>query len=601
MSSHRTSIATLPSDAIQCDGPLMISNDHFITPDCRLFKRQINGTSFIELKITTKKQFSWPNAKQKLADGTLIDMPNISGFYSKSNRAVVAASLLAYYFKGKLDDVENMRAIRLDPDLPLHADNIKWGTLTEQNNSRMEHLRKKVNPENIVQFVYLSEDELKEYSEWGNYYIKNDGTNIVAKYRFNNELRQVSINTSSDGYYNATFHIDNKPKSIRINRIIAHIHHGLDLDDTTKVVDHKDGNILNNHPSNLEVVDHTENVRRGGLALGLFKVDPSTMKVVETIRCVSEYVSNNENLSKKTIQRVCVSGEVYNNFIWLDQSKEGTLFTKDGDRITLTVIGRSIADIAADVQSQIELLCSPLEGKLPSDAIPVSYIGKQKKAVVNRIDVDASILATIASFDKRELGNVETRDILNERIIEHLPCSYVLSYHGKSKSNQLVLCCSTMIIYMRSSENLSLTDRKCRMCDPTLERDQFDPKIEEGMVPVYEYYSIDPDHSNDVPLTIANRHANMMSGILADSGKYTTNNINYMRMSLFGKTKKVTAKWVEKAGDYPNRYAFKNRYWSFYGPVNGLLDEEAAAKTQWLPTRRLMCSSFQALRTKVFG
>ncbi len=601
MSSHRDSINILPSDAIACDGPLMFSEDHFITPDCRLFKRQTNGTTYVELKITTKKQFSWANAKQKLPDGTIADMPNIPGFYSTANKAVIAASLLAYYFKEKLDNVTNMRAVRLDPEMPLHVNNIKWGTLTEQNSSRMQHQRKKVNPENIVQFVYLTKDELKEYSEWGKYYIKNDGTDVVAKYRFNNQLRQVKINISNDGYHNATFHIDNKPKGIRINRLMAHIHHGLDLDDTTKVVDHKDGNILNNHPNNLEVVDHTENVRRGGLSLRLFKVDPSTMKVVETIRCVSEYVETRKELSKKTIQRVCVSGEVYSNFIWLDQSKEGTLFTKDGNDITLTIVAQSITDIAADVQSQIESLCSPLEGNLPSDAIPVSFIGDQEKAVTKRANIDVSILDTISSFDKRGLGNVESRDLLNVRITDHLPCSYVLSYHGKSKSNQLVLCCSSLIIYTRSSENLSLSERKCRICDPTVNREQFDPKIEEGMIPIYEYYSIDPKYSNDTPLMLVKRHDNMVSGILANNGKYSTNNVARIRMSLFGKIKNDTDKWINKAGDYPNRFDFNHRYWSFYGPVNNRLDEEAAIERQWLTSRRMGCSSFQALKAKVLG
>ncbi len=410
MSSHRNLINILPSDAIACDGPLMFSEDHFITPDCRLFKRTKSGNGFNENTLINNIHFAWANAKQKLPDGTIADMPNINGFYSTANNRVIAASLLAYYFKEKLDDVENMRAVRLDPEMPLHANNIKWGSLTDQHCSRLGHLRKKVNPENIVQFVYLTKDELKEYSEWGKYYIKNDGTDVVAKFRFNDELRQVTIKIGTDGYHNATFHIDNKPKNIRINRLMAHIHHGLDLDDTTKVVDHKDGDILNNHPNNLEVVDHTENVRRGGLSLRLFKVDPSTMKVVETIRCVSEYVETRKELSKKTIQRVCVSGEVYSNFIWLDQSKEGTLFTKDGNDITLTIVAQSIIDIAADVQSQIESLCSPLEGNLPSDAIPVSFVGDQEKAVTKRANIDVSILDTISSFDKRGLGNVESRD-----------------------------------------------------------------------------------------------------------------------------------------------------------------------------------------------
>tara|TARA_R100000781_G_C4069934_1_gene124145 strand:+ start:720 stop:1247 length:528 start_codon:yes stop_codon:yes gene_type:complete len=66
---------------------------------------------------------------------------------------------------------------------------------------------------------------------------------------------KVPANDNCQGYNR----IQCKYKKYRRHRIIGWCYLGLDIDDTTKLIDHKDGNKLNNAVSNLRIVNSSQN------------------------------------------------------------------------------------------------------------------------------------------------------------------------------------------------------------------------------------------------------------------------------------------------------------------------------------------------------
>ncbi len=96
-----------------------------------------------------------------------------------------------------------------------------------------------------------------------NYYITRDGR--VFSKQVKNDLRQLSPNLTTAGYYAVHFYHNKVRKTRAVHRLVAE--HFLDSWESTLQVNHKDGDKLNNHISNLEMCSPKENIAHA-LAFG---------------------------------------------------------------------------------------------------------------------------------------------------------------------------------------------------------------------------------------------------------------------------------------------------------------------------------------------
>ncbi|KUF84382.1 hypothetical protein AM587_10003894 [Phytophthora nicotianae] len=275
----RKTIEELPADAIPCDGPLMYHQDKHVSPDGRLFTvHPTTGTIEVATPTDNHQYYAWCNAKQRLSNGSIIDMDKITGFYrlNKGDGRVLIRALVAYYFVERLSDPDGMRAHLIDSNEPISPGNLRWVTADEQTRLRMNKLRSKVGTNKSSD----KEDiDLTAYKEFHGYVVKTDGTEVI-KHTKRNGFKNIAIRVGSDGYHNVTLTINRQQKCYRLNRLIAMIHHSESKELSSDIViDHIDGNILNNAFSNLTIVDHVENVRRGNSATNFIKVDPSSMLI----------------------------------------------------------------------------------------------------------------------------------------------------------------------------------------------------------------------------------------------------------------------------------------------------------------------------------
>lgn len=100
-------------------------------------------------------------------------------------------------------------------------------------------------------------NKFKSIKEFPNYEINING---IVRNRKTGKVKQQYINDS--GYCMVTLHKDNnngKPR--RVHRLIAK--HFIPNPDNKPHINHKDGNPLNNHVSNLEWCTHKENMQHG--------------------------------------------------------------------------------------------------------------------------------------------------------------------------------------------------------------------------------------------------------------------------------------------------------------------------------------------------
>jgi hypothetical protein len=586
--ANRTYVDELPSNAIQCDGPLMFDTNRYVTPDGRLFSVHPTSHRIKVINLGIQRQWAWSNAKQILPDGTIANMPSIEGFYASSNGRMTPAALMAYYFIEKIDPT-GMRAINTHPNGELNIDYIRWGSKQEQDTVRLNTARSMVNPNNIYQEAI--DIDMSEYSEFGssNYFVKRDGTDVVTM-TTTDKLRRVSIRAGTDGYHNVILHIGGKPKGVRMNRLMAAIHHGLDLDDSSQVVDHLDSNITNNHPSNLQVVSLEENTRRGASCTPIFKVDPSTMRLVESIRSITEFAKNNPDNLFKTLNRVRSTGEQYNNFIWLDQSLEGLLFTRVDDVFTLSIW--SIDKVIEYARTAIYQLVS--DDKLSEDLLPLD--------ANNMVTPSKESLILLDKLDPRGVGDVDIRTHVNDRIQGHMPCCKVISIHGNCTNSQLVLCTQTMVVFARSRDNLTCSDRLCPMCarvaTTSTSRVSFGVDRPEMGIPVYAYNPAAGKQANGAPLLFREQYLTVPAAIESDGGEYAHSKLLLIRQSLFGVTNKSSDHWIKEANGFPKRKVYRGLYWSFHPPIDNKLDERSP---DWLLRRRLESVVMVQLRTAVLS
>ncbi len=578
--ANQTYVNELPANAIQCNGPLMFDMNRYITPDGRLFHIHETSGRIKEINISKQNQWAWSNAQQKLPDGTTQKMLSINGFYECKNGRCVPSALIAYYFIEKINP-EGMRAIIVDQGKPLHANNLRWGTRADQDARRLSQIRSKIKPENI--YKDAGDINIEEYSNLPNtnYYVKNDGTRVF-KWTSTDKYHEISMRNGSDGYKNINLYIDGNQVNFRMNRLMAVIHHKLDLNDPTLVVDHINGDILDNSPGNLQAVSMQENTRKGESACPILKINSSNMTIIEEIRCIREYVENNPTHLLKTLRRVKNTGELYNDFIWLDKNLEGTLFTRTNEIITLSPWNTD--SIIKYVRTNIQQLYR--DGKIVEDIVPITDAGK--------IVHTPQIIAMINEFDPRGLGDEEALGRINSTIHGHMSCCRLISVHGNCANAQIVICLKTLLLFTRSRDNLNQTSRTCPLCtcNRNTNRQKFMPTDPEAGMPIYSYYPAGGERANGMPLAFREEYLTTYDGIIGDGSDYTPSKLKAIRPSLFGKANKSSKLWLKQAKGHPKRVLYKDLYWSFYSPIDGKMSETTP---DWLLSRRLNCATMQQL------
>lgn len=580
-------VNALPTNAIQCIGPLMYDLNRYITPDGKLFHVHPTTNRIKEIHISGQKKWAWGSAKQKLPDEMIIDMPSIDGFYASKNGRATPTALLAYYFIEKINP-EGMRAIVINPEAPIHMNNIRWGTKQEQDIVRLNSIRPLVNSANIYR---ITEDVIiEEYTQWldSNYFVKNDGSRVIKS--MDNAYREISISASADGYQNVKLHIGGTPKVIRMNRLMAAIHHGLDLE-SDLVVDHLDGNILNNNPNNLHVVSLQENTRRGNSACPIIKVDPNTMQVVEEIRCIQEYVNDHPDYSLKTLRRIKNTNEQFDNFYWLDQQLENILYSINDNTIKF---------IQLDINNVVQKILGVIQKYHSNNTINESMLPIDENGMVEHTK---DMIDMVNELDPRGLGREADIERYQNIISGHLPCSRLVSYHGNVANPQIVICLKTMLLFTRSIDNLNQTSRKCPLCvcNRGSSRQKFMPTDPEMNIPVYSYNAIGGKRANGDPLAFHNSYLTIYDPIKED---YSPSKLKSIRQSLFGLTNESTKHWIDqtkkldRTKNFPKRVLSMDLYWSFYPPIDGYLSE---TNSDWLLQRRLNCATMQCLREAVMA
>ena len=560
-----------PSNAIQCNGPLLYSPNRYVDPNGTVYSAQTEGRYKI-LKPTSRGTVSWDTAQQILPDGSIVEMEPINAFYvkNKGENKVHIKGLLAYYFVKKIDPRE-MRTEFIDPgrDPALHASNIKW---VDANKQRRVRSPTKSQPNFVSVFRNIDEVNFDEYTEWNGYWVKNDGMEVLEM----GNLRVVSMRTGTDGYRNINYRSNGVECNIRINRLIALIHHGPIPDGY--VVDHLNGNILDNRPENLEIVTNRENCIRGGNSTQIIKVDPSSMRVVEEIRSIQEYLDEHPDLVRKTLYSAKAIGDLYAEFRWFDTSLEGSLYTIDNDVIVFMSQDNALRIIRERIDTMIE-----------SNVIRQDMIPLEKGIPV----YTPEIMSIVHNLDPRGIGRQDMLQQTDDEAKDIVPCCRLISFHGTVANPQLVLCLKTLLVFKRSRTNLTNTElRPCPFCvfDRPEEADSYRFGYDDPWagIPVYTYNHACKSKTNREPLKFIRKYLTI-GDILEPHNKASAASIGTMmnsaRFSLFQASYGFLAK-----SDVPKRAKCRignEVYLSFFPPVNGLMLEE---NPDWVLTRRLNCA-----------
>lgn len=120
-----------------------------------------------------------------------------------------------------------------------------------------------------------------------NYMVSDDGL-IFSKYT-NKPLKPQK---QRGGYYKISLYKDRKPVNAQYHRVVCCTFHGYCPD---LVVNHKDGDKLNNHPNNLEWVTQSENRLHAHRVLGKQNGEdnPASKLTEDDVRFIKQSLENN--------------------------------------------------------------------------------------------------------------------------------------------------------------------------------------------------------------------------------------------------------------------------------------------------------------------
>ena len=157
-----------------------------------------------------------------------------------------------------------------------------------------------------------------KFKKFYNYDIYEDGS-IYSHYS-NKFLKPDNV----QGYLQCTLSINNNPKRYKCHRLVAMLFLDLPSNYVMLVVNHKDGNKLNNHYSNLEWCTYDYNNYHARIN-GLNNISKSNSERWEN----EEFRKNtSEHISKGIIKNGSSSGEKNGRFRYRIYDKNGKVFSR---------------------------------------------------------------------------------------------------------------------------------------------------------------------------------------------------------------------------------------------------------------------------------
>ena len=133
-------------------------------------------------------------------------------------------------------------------------DNLEWVNYKENSKHALANGLTPKGNQIINRFTYnLPNEEWTEMPEWPNYIISSFGRIMNVKTK-----RLLKQAISNNGYYEVSLWKNNKGTTTLIHKLVySYFYKDFDLDGY--VINHKDGNKLNNNKNNLEKISYKEN------------------------------------------------------------------------------------------------------------------------------------------------------------------------------------------------------------------------------------------------------------------------------------------------------------------------------------------------------
>ncbi len=157
------------------------------------------------------------------------------------------------------------------------------------------------------------------FKSFYNYDIYEDGR-IYSHYR----NRFLEIQPDSFGYRVGTFYIEGKVKKIKIHRLVAKLFLG-EAPKGKPLINHIDGNKLNNHVSNLEWCTYSEN-NGHARKMGLNNVSDSNRKRYSD---PAYRKKQGEKISKSLLERGVTKGENNGRFRYRIFDTNGKMYSRN--------------------------------------------------------------------------------------------------------------------------------------------------------------------------------------------------------------------------------------------------------------------------------
>ena len=216
-----------------------------------------------------------------------------------SKKMFYAHRLVAEHF---LPNIENLPVVNhKDGDkLNNNVNNLEWVSYSD-NAKHWHSNREKIN---VNREYYIEDLPNEEWKQYKNYLVSSYGR---VRHGKNNNLLRPSL---ACGYYKVRLSNDGLVEDCLIHKLVWNLFSTYDMPDSNTIIDHIDGNKLNNNINNLRKITLSENVRAAlyeqktnssAKKVGQYSLDGEFLNEFVSTRAAAEALS----LDSSTISKVC--------------------------------------------------------------------------------------------------------------------------------------------------------------------------------------------------------------------------------------------------------------------------------------------------------